>query len=473
MKKVKSIHFVGIKGVGMAPLAVIAKEAKIKVTGSDVEEEFITYGPLKRAGITPYIGFDAEHVGKPDLVIASGANGGTQNIEVKEARKKGVKVIMQGQAVGEFMKGSLLGREFEGISVAGAHGKTTTTAMIATVLKDSGKDPSYVVGTGDIPSLSGPGHFGHGKHFVAEADEYITDPLYDKTVKFLWQHPKTMVFTNIEFDHPDVYESADDVRSAFIKFSHNLPSDGLLVVNGDDPQIQKILERHVGKVVTYGLSLKNDYFAKRISISGERMFFWVNAWGVELGEFGLRVVGEYNATNALAAIAVALELGVSIDKIKAGILSYKGSKRRSEYLGKLPSGALVFDDYAHHPTEIKKTLQAFKKVFPKERIVCIFQPHTYSRTKFLFEEFKTSFINANTVILTNIYASQREAPDPSISSELLAQAVAKDHRNVVFLPKLSDVVEYVLQKQYDKSSVLISMGAGDVYKIWSELKIEK
>ncbi|MEX2007622.1 MAG: UDP-N-acetylmuramate--L-alanine ligase [Candidatus Levyibacteriota bacterium] len=472
MKKIKSIHFVGIKGVGMAPLAIAACEAKIKVSGSDIDEQFITDESLRRAGITPLIGFDAFHVGQPDLVIASGAHGGANNVEVKAAKAKGIKVLMQGQAVGEFMEGTLLGRQFEGISVAGTHGKTTTVAMIATVLKVAGFDPSYIVGTGDIPSLGSPGHIGRGKYFIAEADEYITDPESDKTVKFLWQHPKTMVFTNIEFDHPDIYESIDDIRSAFIKFSRNLTSDGLLVVNGDDPQIQRILERNEGKVVTFGLSPKNDYFAKRINISGEKMFFWVNARGVELGEFSLNVVGEHNAVNALSAIIVGCELGVSIDKIKSGISAYKGSKRRAEYVGKLKSGALVFDDYAHHPTEIKKTLQAFRKTFPKERIVCIFQPHTYSRTKSLFDEFKTSFIDANTVILTNIYASLREKTDPSVSSELLAQEITKNHRSTIFLPKLSDVIEYMLQKQYDRNTVVISMGAGDVYKIWQELEIE-
>lgn len=453
----------------MAPLAIVAKEAKIKVTGSDIDEEFITDESLKRAAIVPFVGFSESHVEHPDLVIASGAHGGMDNVEVKTAKAKGIKVIMQGQAVGEFMEGSLLGKQFEGISVAGAHGKTTTTAMAATVLKDGGADPSYIIGTGDIPSLGSPGHFGKGKYFVAEADEYVTDLQHDKTVKFLWQNPKIAVFTNIEFDHPDVYGSIDDVRSAFIKFANNLPQDGLLVANGDDLQISRILERHAGKVTTYGFSPKNDYFAKRISISGDRMFFWVSAKGIELGEFSLGVVGEHNALNALAVIIVASELGISVDKIKTGLSKYSGSKRRSEFIGQLSSGAQVFDDYAHHPTEIKNTLKAFRKSFPKSKIVCIFQPHMYSRTKSLLSEFKISFADADEVVLTDIYASLREEKDPTISSEILTQEVAKNHRNVLFLSKLTDVVEYLSQKQYDRNTVLISMGAGDVYKIWTSL----
>lgn len=472
MQKIKSIHFVGIKGVGMAPLAVMAKEAKIKVTGSDIEEEFITDEALKRAGIMPYVGFDASHIDKPDLVIASGAHDGMDNVEVKTAKAKGIKVIMQGRAVGEFMEGSVLGKSFEGISVAGAHGKTTTTAMIATVLKEAGVDPSYIIGTGDIPSLGSSGHFGRGQYFVAEADEYITDPQYDKTVKFLWQHPKIAVFTNIEFDHPDVYESIDDVRSAFIKFANNL-ADGTLVANGDDPEILRILDRHQGKAITFGFSPKNDYSVQRVSISGEKMFFWVTGKGVSLGEFSLNVTGEHNALNALASVIVASELGVSMDKIKIGVSKYCGSKRRAEFIGKLSSGAHVYDDYAHHPTEIKSTLKAFRKSFPKGKIVCIFQPHTYSRTKSLLSEFKMSFMDADQVILTDIYASLREEKDPTISSEILTQEVAKNHRNVLFLPKLTDVVEYLSQKQYDRNTIVLTMGAGDIYKIWQHLTIEK
>ncbi len=469
MGKIKSIHFIGIKGVGMTPLAIIAKEAGIKVTGSDIDDVFITDEALIKAGITPFVGFDASNVGKVDLVIASGAHGGKDNVEVKAAISKGIKVLMQGEAVGVFMEGSILGKKFDGISVAGAHGKTTTTAMIATMLKEAGLDPSYVIGTGTVPGLGNPGHFGRGKYFVAEADEYMTDPKYDKTVKFLWQRPKIAVFTNIEFDHPDVYGTLDDMRDAFAKFANNLGSSGVLIANGDDEQIVKLLKDYKGKVITYGLSPKNDFYAQRISISGERMFFWVNQRGVNLGEFSISVIGEHNAMNALASIVVGLEIGISAEKLKPAISKYSGSKRRFEYIGKLKSGALAYDDYAHHPTEIKATLKTLKKAYPKSRLVCIFQPHTYSRTKSLFGQFCDSFTDADTVILTNIYSSSREEVDNSVSSERLAQEIAKVQRDVVFLPNLSNVVEYVLQKHYDKNSILISMGAGDVYKIWERL----
>ncbi|MBU4016929.1 UDP-N-acetylmuramate--L-alanine ligase, partial [Patescibacteria group bacterium] len=192
MKK-KNIHFVGIKGVGMTPLAIIAKEAGFTVTGSDIDEEFITDEALKKAGIIPFVGFDPIHITKPDLVITTGAHGGLDNIEVKKAKELGIEVLTHGQAVGVFMEGKIFNKSFRGISVAGTHGKTTTSGMLAAILHENRMDPSFVIGTGCVGSLGAPGHFGKGKYFIAEADEYATEPKYDKTPKFLWQHPQIAI----------------------------------------------------------------------------------------------------------------------------------------------------------------------------------------------------------------------------------------------------------------------------------------
>ncbi len=457
----------------MTPLAIIAKEAGFDVTGSDIEDEFITDEPLKKAVITPFVGFSESHVKDFDLVITTGAHGGYDNVEVKEARARGIKVISKGEAVGVFMDGRIFDRKFLGISVAGSHGKTTATAMIATILKESNFDPSFLAGTGDIPSLGSPGHFGKGKYFVAEADEYATEPKYDKTPQFLWQHPKIAVFTNIELDHPDMYKDVDEVRDAFLKFANQLPADGVLVCCGDDLQIRKLLKDHsltdkTGKVITYGFSKSSDFVLEKVRVSGTQTFFWVNSRGVSLGEFALNIPGEHNALNALGALVVVMEAGLSANKIKRGLAKFRGSKRRFEYLGKFKE-AMVFDDYAHHPTEIEKTLKTFRQSFPKSKIVCIFQPHTYSRTKKLFEQFTRSFTNANLVILTDIFPSLREEKDDSVSSELLANNIARHHLNVLFLPKLSDVLEYIGQKDWGPDTVLLTMGAGDIYKIWKNL----
>ncbi len=468
-----NIHFVGIKGVGQAALAIMAKEAGFKVSGSDIEEEFITSAPLKKVGITPFLGFSTENVDDSDLVITTGAHDGYDNVEVKQAKKRGIKVISKGEAVGIFMDGNIFQRKTIGISVAGSHGKTTLTAMIATIFREAGLNPSYIVGTGEIPSLGNPGHFGKGKFFIAEADEYATESKYDKTPQFFWQHPKIAAFTNIELDHPDLYKNVEEVRGAFLKFAKQLPKDGVLVCCGDDPQIRVLLKNFSGRSITYGFSPNCDYVLHNVNVSGLQTFFWVKSKGASLGQFCLNIPGEHNALNALAAYLVSLEAGVSSERIKKALVVYKGSKRRFEEVGKLKSGALLFDDYAHHPTEIMKTLKTFRQSFPKYKIVCIFQPHTYSRTKELFEQFITSFKGADIVIITNIFSSQREKNDKSISSKILAEGVAKFNRKTLFLPNLADVVEYIDKNRFDDKVVIITMGAGDVYKIANKLKLWK
>jgi UDP-N-acetylmuramate--alanine ligase len=467
--KIKKIHFVGIKGVGVAPLAIIAKEAGFGVTGSDIDETFITDPSLEKAGIKPLVGFDPSHIEGSDLVITTGAHMGFDNPEVKEAKKIGIPVWTQGEAIGKIMQGELLNRNYEGISVSGSHGKTTTTAMIATILKENNFDPSFLIGTGDIPSLGSSGHFGKGKYFVAEADEYATEPKYDKTPKLLWQKPKIGVITNIELDHPDLYESVEDLKEVFLKFSEGIDKNDTLIASHDDKETLDLLKKYKGNRVTFGFSKEADLTIERLNIEEDKMFFWVNAKGTSLGEFILNVMGEHNAMNALCSLAVCLELGLSTEQIKKGLSSFKGSKRRLEPKGEIPSGALLYDDYAHHPTEIKKTLQAFKKIYPNKKIVCIFQPHTFSRTKILFEQFVTAFSSADIILLTDIYPSLREEPDSSVSSELLAQSIKRIHKDVVYTPTLEDVVKYLDSKRFGREFVVITMGAGDVYKISEKL----
>lgn len=476
MKKIKSIHFVGIKGVGNAPLAIIAKEAGMKVSGCDIEEEFITDEALKRAGIFPLIGFSPSHLtsgnSKIDLVITTGAHGGFDNPEVIAAEKLKIPIWTQGQAIGEFMKGDIFNRSLEGISIAGSHGKTTTTAMLATVFKENRLDPSFLIGTGSIISLGAPGHYGRGKYFIAEADEYATEPIYDKKVKFLWQLPKIALFTNIEFDHPDLFPSIDSIRDAFLQFANQLPQDGVLIANGDDSELHKLLTKYTGRAITFGNSSVNTFRLAKVSVSLGKTFFWVEHNNTSLGEFVLNVSGEHNAVNAMGVIVVSLECGLNIEQIKRGLLAFKGSKRRFEYVGRLVSGAQLFDDYAHHPTEIKKTLKAFRQSFPRHKIVCIFQPHTYSRTKSLFEEFLHSFSSCDTVIISDIYPSLREEKDPNVSSRLLVDGIRRYHRDAMFLPTLPDVVEYIDHKHYGQDCVIITMGAGDIYKMSEKLKMK-
>ena len=464
---IRSMYFVGIKGVGMTPLAVIAKQAGIQVRGSDLAQTFITDTLLSAAGIKPDVGFDPSMLGDVDFVVATGAHGGMENPQVKEAMKRNIRVVMQGQAVGMFMQGEIVGRHFTGISVSGSHGKTTTTAMIATIFQEAGLDPSYIIGTGTIPSLPANGYFGSGEFFIAEADEYATDAMYDKTPKFLWQHPKTLIVTNIELDHPDLYDSVDSVRAVFLQFAKQVGSQGNLIICGDQAQNKLLLQEYQGPATTYGFSPENDVTIAMLDGKNERQFR-LQKRGQDLGTYALAVPGDHNVLNATAAILCALAYTIPIPAIQKGLQAFLGTKRRFEYKGILPDGAMLYDDYAHHPTEIATTLKATRQRFPDKEIVCIFQPHTYSRTKKLLNEFAQAFSEADEVILTDIYPSAREDPDPTISSQKLAELLAKK-THVFYAPSLADVVEYISRKRFTNTYVLITMGAGDIYTISEKL----
>lgn len=472
MSKAKQIHFVGIKGVGVTPLAIIAKQAGIKVTGSDIAEEFITDQALREVGITPLVGFSPDHIpDRTDLVITTGAHGGYDNVEVKEAKRRGIPVMAKGEAVGAYMRGDILGREFEGIAVAGSHGKTTTTSMLVTILRQCGVDPSYIVGTGSIGKVALPGHLGKGKHFIAESDEYATEPKYDTRAQFLWLKPSIALLTNIELDHPDIYPSLEAVEKTFETFVEQMPHDGVVVGCGDDPRVYSLLRKTLKKSISYGFSPKNKYVITRFHASGAQTFFRVESEGMDMGEFRLQVSGEHNALNGLGATIVALELGIPLERIRHALTTYTGAKRRLEYKGQLESGAYVFDDYAHHPTEIQKTLKGLRERYPKEHIICIFQPHTYSRTKALFTDFMRSFSDSDEVLITDIYTSSREVPDVTISSKMFVDALARQQKEVQYLPSLGDVVEYVEKRRLRENTVLIFMGAGDIYKAIDSLPI--
>lgn len=468
-KKIKKIHFTGIKGVGMAPLAIIAKEAGFRVTGSDVSDVFITDKELKKAGIEDIQGFAASNVEGVDLVIATAAHGGSENLEVVKAKELGIKVLNQGQALGVFQKGEIFGKKLKGISVAGSHGKTTTTAMIATVFENSGLKPSYVIGTSDIPSLGSSGHFGKGEYFITESDEYFADIKSDLVPKFLYQSPEILVVTNIDFDHPDIYGNLEEIKKVFIDFTKKLNSNGVLVACGDGVENREFLKRVEARTITYGTSPDNDYVLERASFTNDKMFFWVKSHGADLGQFSMNVFGEQNAVNALGAIVVGIESSLAVEQIRNGLSMFNGTKRRSEFIGNLPGGGLLYDDYAHHPVEIKNTLAAFRKAYPKYRIIPIFQPHMYSRTKALFTEFSTAFSDADQVLIAEIFPSFREEIDDNFSSLLLVEEVKKFGKDALFFPTLEDVVKYVTSQKFDKNTIIITMGAGDVYKIGKEI----
>lgn len=455
LKNIKKIHFTGIKGVGMTALALCAKDLGMEISGSDIKEYFVTDKTLKKAKISWKIGFSRNHIKDPDLVVFTAAHGGEENIEVLEAKKRKIPVLSHGRALGLFMKEKI------GISVCGVGGKTTTAAMIATVFHAVGLNPSFAVGAASIDPLGLPGRYNKtGRYFVAEADEYYASP-QDLTPRFLYQSPKVIVITNIEFDHPDVYKNLNQTIRTFQKFVQRLPRNGLVVACLDSPNIKKILRLIKVPVKTYGFSSKADFCISLINQTRDKMIFSLKYKNKYINNIFLSVPGEFNVKNATAAYIVCKFFNIAEKTIKKGLMSFKGTKRRFEFVCKA-KGIIFFDDYAHHPLQIEETLKAAKAWFKNKRIIAIFQPHTYSRTKALFSDFQKSFSSASKVYLVPIYASAREKKDVSVSSKKLAWAIKKTNTNTVYVKNKNQLIKK-LKKDLKPGDVVFTLGAGDIF----------
>ena len=459
IEDINSIHFTGIKGVGMTALACCAQDLGIKINGSDVDEVFVTDTILRKRKIKWLTDFKAKNINYPDLLITTGAHGGLANPEVTEAKKKNIPVMTHGGALGLFMKEKI------GISVCGVGGKTTTSAILATILRLSEIQPSYAIGVGEIFPLGAPGHYDKkGNFFVAEADEYVTSIGIDNRPRFSWQNPKFIICTNIEHDHPDVYKDINDTQKTFLKFFQKIPKDGYLIINGDNPHNLEVLKSYSGPSYTYGIGKNNNWQVKNIKRKKEESTFSVCFKSKRIGNFKINVPGQFNILNATAAIVLSKILNIPVHKIKKGLGQFRGTKRRFEFIGK-KNNIKIYDDYAHHPTEIKSTLKAARNWFGKnKRIIVIFQSHTYSRTKKLLHQFAQSFSDANKVIITKIYASAREKEDPKISGQILANAIGKYHQRVNFVNNPQNLPK-LIKKIGQKGDIIITMDAGDIWKI--------
>lgn len=434
----RSIHFVGIKGTGMSAVARICKANGIEVTGSDVDETFPTDAGLRASGIVPYRGFSAENVGSPDLVVASAAYG-PDHPEIVAARQRGIPVLSYPEFLGRMMA------EKCGVAVAGTHGKTTTTAMLAHVLDRAGLDPQAVIGIGEA-------YTGRGELLIAESCEYRRH--------FLNYPARIAIVTNIELDHPDYYRSIEDYEAAFREFAGKLPPDGLLICCGDDARARALPT--LARKITYGFGTDNDYQLELLP-PGEGNRYRVYHLGELLGEFKLGIPGGHNALNSLAVIALARELGVSVATLRDGLASFRGVRRRFEYIGEF-NGASIYDDYAHHPTAIAATVAACRAALPGRRVWVAFQPHTYSRTKALLAEFAAALASADRVIVAEIYASARERGRADISSRDIVARIAGGPEKAVFFPTFDEIVTH-LRAALRPGDVLITMGAGDIYRV--------
>lgn len=461
-KKAKLAYLVGIKGVAMTAMAVYLKEKGYQVTGSDVADYFATQEILARNKIPVKEGFSPDNIERNfDIVIVTGAHGGMTNIEAKTAVDKGLTVMMHGKFLGRLLD------DYYAIAVSGSHGKTTTSAMTAHLLATSGFDPSYAIGTAFIPSLGAAGHCGRGKFFVCEADEYMTCPNTDRTPRFLYQNPKIIVMTNIDYDHPDSYRSIADVEEAFSQFALKLPQDGVLIVCRDDPRLTKIARLFKGKVLSFGFSKEADFVIANSFTSGKLNQMRIGFRNLIIGEINLVIAGRHNLLNALAAGIAANQIGLSWEKIKTSLRQFTGSNRRFERIG---GSKLIelYDDYAHHPTEIKTTISAFKDWFKGRSLTVIFQPHTYSRTKRLLFDFASSFTKADLCLVTDIFASGREQDDKSINSKILVNEINKVRPNAVYIKNKADLLNK-LAKNTGSPAVLVTMGAGDLYNWHSDI----
>lgn len=458
LKQAKHIHFVGIKGVGMTATALCCQDLGIQVTGSDLDEDFVTQDVLEQRHISITAGFSPETLpNSADFVVFTGAHRGPANPQVKHAQSLKIPTITQAEAVGHLMTDKI------GISVCGVGGKSTTSAMIASILDSANLSPSFLVGVGNINNLGIPGRYVKTSlHFVAEADEYATAPGVDSTPKFLHQKPEIIVCTNIALDHPDIYSSLSAVQQAYRKFFETLNPTGILIANGDDPNILPLLSDLSCQVLTFGHQSHNDYQLVSTTHSPENQHVTIQKSDQSFS-FDLQVPGTYNALNALSAFAVADQQKVDHHLIKSGLASFTSTLRRFQKIA-THQGINYYDDYAHHPSEIKAVLQAAKSFLPNTRLIVIFQPHTYSRTKALFDEFAHAFTDADELIIAPIYPSAREDPDPTITSKLLAERISEFHTHVQHLDSISNIVKY-LKNHAKPDDTVITLGAGDIYKL--------
>lgn len=452
--KSKPVFFVGIGGISMSALAHILKNDGYIVCGSDFKESETT-AQLREMGIAVSIGHSAENVRGAGLVVYTAAVK-KDNPELVEADKLGILAIERARLLGAMMKNYKYP-----VAVSGTHGKTTTTSMLAHILCGADLDPTILVG-GVLPLIGGNMRDGGKDYFVTEACEYCAS--------FLKFFPLYSIILNIEEDHLDFFKDIDDIISCFKKFVERLPKDGAVIANFDDENVKKAVSGSGKLVITYGTECDNpNYTAKNIQF-GETGFaeFDVFRRGEEYLHIKLNVPGMHNVKNALAVVAVSDLLGVSKQDMQKGFLSFKGTNRRFENKGQV-NGAKVIDDYAHHPTEVKATLKAAKAVARGKKVWCVFQPHTYTRSLALKDEFAKAFFDCDGLVVTDIYAA-REKDTGLITSADLVEVINKNSGNATYIKDFQDVADY-FKEHVKEGDLVITMGAGDVYKI-GEMLVE-
>ena len=444
------IHFVGIGGIGMSGIAELLLNLGYKVSGSDLSSSGLTRR-LQSLGGVIYEGHAAKQIKGADVVVTSAAIV-PDNPEVIAAAQASIPVVPRAEMLAELM------RLKYSVAIAGAHGKTSTTSLVAAVLDKGGLDPTVVIG-GKLKSIGINALLGEGDFIVAEADE--------SDGSFLKMSPTIAVVTNIDREHLDFYKDLNHIKEVFLSFIDRIPFYGLAVLCLDDESIQDIIPKIKKRFITYGVSSQADIQANNIESKGLKSRFAVKHLGEHLGEISLNLPGIHNVFNAMASIAVGLELGIDFEVIKSALETVQGVQRRLEIKG-IARDITVVDDYGHHPTEIKFTLQAAKESWPDRRIVVVFQPHRYSRTQALFDDFTRSFYQSDMLVVLPIYAASEKAIK-GVDSQLLFEEIrAHGHKDVVFMPSFKTAASH-LKQTLTAGDILLTLGAGDVYKLGETL----
>lgn len=439
----KKLHFIGIGGIGMSGIAEILINLGYEVSGSDLSESEQTRR-LREMGATVYQGHFPSNIEDYHVVVTSTAIDPT-NPELIEARKRNIPIIHRSEMLAELV------RLKHGIGVAGTHGKTTTSSMLAYLLDHGKINPTAVIG-GKVLNFGSNARVGEGEYIVFEADE--------SDGSFLKLLPSIAIVTNIDADHLDHYKYFNNVKEAFVEYMNNIPFYGYSVLCIDDPVVRELLPRVERPYITYGFSDDADLQAVNVRLEKGRMKFEAIQGEGSMGEFEITSLGNHNVLNALSVIAVAIDLGMPLEAIREGLASFQGVGRRFERIGE-ENDILVIDDYGHHPTEIRATLAALKKL--ERRLLVIFQPHRYSRTELLWDEFGQSFANADLVFLTEIYPAG-EKPIKGVTSSLIAESIEKhENRKAVIIEKFEEIPDVVAESAR-KGDVIVTLGAGDIYK---------
>jgi len=449
-KKPTHVYFIGIGGISMSGLAEILVERNFTVSGSDAKRSALT-DSLEGHGIHVLYGQRSENItGNIDLVVYTAAIR-EDNPELVAAKQLNIPTMTRADLLGQIMKNFSTS-----IAISGTHGKTTTTSMVSEILMHADLDPTVSVG-GILKTIGGNIRIGNSPYFVTEACEY--------TNSFLSFFPKIGIILNVEEDHMDFFKDIDDILHSFHEFAALIPEDGTLIINGDIPQIEKITDGLKCHIITFGSRDTYDYYPEDITYDEFARPTYVICHQGQRETITLKVTGEHNVYNSLSAIALAEYLGIEFPIIKEGLLHFTGTDRRFEYKGSI-GGVTILDDYAHHPTEIKATLRAAAN-YPHGRLICVFQPHTYTRTKAFLDDFAKALALADVVVLAEIYAA-RETDTLGISSKTLQEKVAALGKPCYYFPTFDEIENFLLEK-CEKNDLLITMGAGDVVKIGEKL----